>query len=306
MTHKLYVISPPAYIFDRIQPEIKKHIVCLPDFLRFPPTKIKQLTRSLLLGRLPLPKEILYFWFPKQQLDVLLEASQGDAILFYECCNLRVLRTIKSLLPKGVPCYIYYCNPIQSIFTSPTVQLKAIKQQGYLLSCFDPQDAKKYHLTLTGQYFCYPESLSPDYKYDCFFCGLPKDRLEELCALEKLLKENALTCQFIIPKRAEERIDYSSYLNRLSQARCVIDITQKNQLGLTRRPLEALFFNKKLITNNPNIQSYDFYNPKNIFIFGKDPTGKIKDFMQNPIEPVADSVKKKYDINEWIKHYLPK
>ena len=75
---------------------------------------------------------------------------------------------------------------------------------------------------------------------------------------------------------------------------------------MTRRPLEALFFNKKLITNNPNIQSYDFYNPKNIFIFGKDPTGKIKDFMQNPIEPVADSVKKKYDINEWIKHYLPK
>ena len=53
MTHKLYVVSPPAYIFDRIQPEIKKHIVCLPDFLRFPPTKIKQLTRSLLLGRLP-------------------------------------------------------------------------------------------------------------------------------------------------------------------------------------------------------------------------------------------------------------
>ena len=45
------------------------------------------------------------------------------------------------------------------------------------------------------------------------------------------------------------------------------EIVQPGQGGLTIRTLEALFYNKKLITNNESITEYDFYNADNIFIY---------------------------------------
>ena len=88
----LYVISPPREIFEGIRPEVRQHIVMLPDFLRYPSGRFKGITRSLLAGRIPLPKRILYYWFPKKYFDRIIHAEAGDAILIYEACNVRVLR----------------------------------------------------------------------------------------------------------------------------------------------------------------------------------------------------------------------
>ena len=77
----LYVISPPREIFEGIRPEVRQHIVPLPDFLRYPSGRFKGITRSLLAGRIPLPKRILYYWFPKKYFDRIIHAEAGDAIL---------------------------------------------------------------------------------------------------------------------------------------------------------------------------------------------------------------------------------
>lgn len=69
--------------------------------------------------------------------------------------------------------------------------------------------------------------------------------------------------------------------------------------------MEALFYNKKLITNNTDIRRYDFYNPKNIFIFGEDSLEGIKEFVESPITEVPEQIRQRYDINTWIEHYLP-
>lgn len=53
----LYVISPPREIFEGIRPEVRQHIVMLPDFLRYPSGRFKGITRSLLAGRIPCPSE---------------------------------------------------------------------------------------------------------------------------------------------------------------------------------------------------------------------------------------------------------
>ena len=103
----LYVVSPPRDIFKRLRPELRTHIVMLPDFLRYPSQRFKGLLRSLLVGRIPLPRRLLYWWFPKPYFDRLIHAQAGDAILIYEACNVRVLRAIRPYLPKDVPCHIY-------------------------------------------------------------------------------------------------------------------------------------------------------------------------------------------------------
>lgn len=50
----------------------------------------------------------------------------------------------------------------------------------------------------------------------------------------------------------------------------VIDCPIVNQCGLTMRTFEVLSRNIKLITTNKNIEKYNFYNPSNIVVVGKD------------------------------------
>ena len=157
----LYVVSPPLEIFEGIRPELRARIVTLPDFLRYPTGRFKRITRSLFAGRIPLPKRILYYWFSKEHFDRLVRAQAGDAILIYEACNVRVLRAIRPYLPKGVPCYIYYCNPGKTTFRRPAEELKAIRALGYRLTSFDPCEAERYGMACTGQYFRYPHPPHP-------------------------------------------------------------------------------------------------------------------------------------------------
>ena len=89
----------------------------------------------------------------------------------------------------------------------------------------------------------------------------------------------------------------------LQSSRCIIDIAQEGQVGFTRRPIEALFFNKKLITNNVEIMKFDFYRNNNIFILGKDKLEDIDSFMETDIEIIPDEIKRKYDINTWIENF---
>ena len=169
-----------------------------------------------------------------------------------------------------------------------------------------PKDAERYNIKFANQYFRYPlEDIPEELTSDCFFCGLAKNRIHELQALKELLETNALTCNFIIPETAKEGISYAEYLKQLSLSRCVIDINQSYQTGLTRRPLEALFYNKKLITNNADIRRYNFYNPKNIFIFGIDSTEFLKEFVKSPVDKIPEQIRQQYDINTWIDQYFP-
>lgn len=301
----LYVVSPPREIFEGLKPEVKQHIVMLPDFLRYPSGRFKGITRSLLAGRIPLPKRILYYWFPKEHFDRIIHAEAGDAILIYEACNVRVLRALRPYLPERVPCYIYYCNPVGTTFRRPAEELQAIRALGYRLTSFDPCEAERYGMACTGQYFRYPEHQPDNIDSDCFFCGLPKDRAGTLQRLRTRLEAEGLTCDFVIPRTPAEKLTYPQYLDRLARTRCVIDISQKGQTGLTRRPLEALFYGKKLLTDNPEIVRYDFYRPQNVFILGKDPEEQLRAFIESPLAEVPETVCAAYDVNEWIRHYLP-
>ena len=301
----LYVVSPPLEIFEGLKPELRQRIVTLPDFLRYPTGRFKRITRSLFAGRIPLPKRILYYWFSKEHFDRLVRAQAGDAILIYEACNVRVLRAIRPYLPKGVPCYIYYCNPVETTFRRPAEELKAIRALGYRLTSFDPCEAERYGMACTGQYFRYPDRQPSGITSDCFFCGLPKDRAALLHDLRTRLEAEGLTCDFVIPRTPAEKLTYPQYLDRLARTRCVIDICQQGQTGLTRRPLEALFYGKKLLTNNPQIASYDFYRPQNVFILGKNPADRLRAFIESPLAEVPEPVRAAYDVNGWIRHYLP-
>lgn len=104
-------------------------------------------------------------------------------------------------------------------------------------------------------------------------------------------------------KLISNNISYSEILNNISQSKCLVDIVQDGQEGLTYRPLEALFYNKKLITNNKTITEYDFYKEENIYILGKD-ARSLKKFIESDFVPWNEKIVKKYTIENWIKNFF--
>lgn len=93
-------------------------------------------------------------------------------------------------------------------------------------------------------------------------------------------------------------------LNILSASRCVLDIHQPGQNGLTIRTFEAVGMRKKLITTNPNIKNYDFYNPSNILIIDREDPFVPRSFLDKPFEPLAEEIYEKYSVHSWLKEIL--
>lgn len=118
----------------------------------------------------------------------------------------------------------------------------------------------------------YPES-------DVFFAGKAKNRLEKLLKIYKILTNAGLKCKFYLTgvdknKRtqlqgieyADKFMSYKDMLYHSVNSRCILDINQENADGYTSRFLEAVMFNKRLLTDNKSIASSEFYSEDNIQI----------------------------------------
>lgn len=90
-------------------------------------------------------------------------------------------------------------------------------------------------------------------------------------------------------------------LNNLSKA--IVEINQSQQNGLTVRALEALFTEKKLITNNLDIINMDFYNKNNIFIIGQDSFNLLRKFIDSDYEKIPKSIIDNYSASKWLARF---
>lgn len=138
---------------------------------------------------------------------------------------------------------------------------------------------------------------------DYMFIGQDKGRRSTVENLEKELKAAGLKGQIEIGDSFS--IPYMEYLEQVKKSRAIIDILQQGQTGMTLRSLEALFFGKKLITNNIYLKDCDFYNENNIFIIGHDKRN-LKEFFDADYCEVAEEVKNKYTIENLVKRITEK
>ena len=62
-------------------------------------------------------------------------------------------------------------------------------------------------------------------------------------------------------------MDYGEIIDVVKKSNCILEVVQKGQSAITLRTLEAVYYRKKLLTNNTNIKKYSFYDPRYIQIF---------------------------------------
>lgn len=146
---------------------------------------------------------------------------------------------------------------------------------------FDANEAKEYGMSHFEEFESKIEvPRSNDYpKSDVFFAGYVKDRLPNLLKAYEIFISAGLKVEYYLTgvkqeerephpgiQYADKPISYSEMLFRTVNSRCVLEFMQDGAVGNTSRFIEAVMYNKKLITNNYSIRSSEFYNSNYIQI----------------------------------------
>lgn len=223
---------------------------------------------------------------------------------------------------------IWLWNPTKSLGKNKidnwlylNVYLNLLRLIGVDIWTFDINDASKYKFKYHNQIYTTVQNgiyeTSKKSMRDFFFVGNEKGRLDLLLSVEEILGENNVSCDLYLKvdrdfdafrgsqiKFIKEDISYSEYLSILNNHHGLIDIVQKGQVGLTLRILEALFYGKKVITNNTTLKKLDIYKKENIFVFDKITNINKVDllsFLTSEFSPYDSHVLKKYDLEHLLR-----
>ena len=164
-------------------------------------------------------------------------------------------------------------------------------------------DAQKNNLKVNTQFYSKELSIEDNIQQDIVFMGREKGRKQELNALKEKFNELNLNSEFLIIEKESDLISYDEYLKMIAKSKCILDYGMLDYCGLSLRPLEALFFERKLITNNKDIVNYDFYNKDNIFILGIDEINNLPNFLNSPYKKIDKKIIEKYDFDSWISRF---
>lgn len=99
------------------------------------------------------------------------------------------------------------------------------------------------------------------------------------------------------------RLSAQEVMDIFERSGCILDAPQAGQKGLTIRAFECMGAKRKLITTNPDIRNYDFYNECNILIFD----GGIdvrSPFFTNDYQDIPEEIYEKYSLRNWLKTML--
>lgn len=146
---------------------------------------------------------------------------------------------------------------------------------------FDPNDCEQYDLEYTNSLYSRRLDISASNEQtDLFFIGRAKDRLKDILSIAKRAVDNGMKINFqILGVKKEDQVQfpgitylkkvkpYDEVLPLIMASKCLLDLYQAGQYGLTMRAYEAVFYNKMLITNNDYIKKLAYYKPQCMYVF---------------------------------------
>ena len=216
-------------------------------------------------------------WYPY----VFKNAFKDDKPICFVCLRYPPIGYLRYLRKKYPNCKIIKMS--RDVIKIQTQKHKDYTTAGVfdLWMSFDEDDCKKYgfpHFDEFESKIDIPKE--KDYPIaDVFFAGKAKDRLDRLVKLYDRFESEGLKCYFYITEAKEnEKVDrkgivyapkqmsYVEMLKNSVNSRIILEVSQENAVGYTSRFLEAVMFNKLLITDNEYIATTKFYNPHYIQI----------------------------------------
>lgn len=151
-----------------------------------------------------------------------------------------------------------------------------------LVYAINHEDCKEYgfrYYPLIYSRFPLSKVKKMEQKSDIYFMGNNWDRDDYLHELYEKLTNNGIKCDFNIVGVKEERQLYKKQicynkpfsmeenLAHSMASKCVLEIMHQTVHAVTARYPEAIYLNRKLLTNNPAVKFEKYYNPDYIQVF---------------------------------------
>jgi hypothetical protein len=102
----------------------------------------------------------------------------------------------------------------------------------------------------------------------------------------------------------KDRITFEENLEHVKNSDILLDFVDPLHNGLSIRFFEALYYKKKVITDNIMVKNYDFYHPDNIFVVENNNYQNIEQFLKKPYHELPDEIVKKYGFSNWIREII--
>lgn len=185
----------------------------------------------------------------------------------------------------------------------------AIKELFDKVYSFDLEDCKNFGFTPLNNFYYYediPATISNN-----VYCLISYDKritvLEKMgeylhskgiSSTIKVYRKKPFKHKYVIP--VQTVIPYETMLGEMADSSILLEIQKDNQVGLTFRAIESLGLKKKLITNNRQIKSYDFYDEHNIFVIETNEIDIPDSFFATPYKEIDEAIRSKYHLKEWI------
>ncbi len=235
--------------------------------------------------RIPFQK----IWYPIYLFHMKLKKKEKILFIFIETSKLGYEFPYLSYLRRKYPnaSFVFRCENNSTYIACPYLPRYENKECLHLIEkyydkivTFDKHDAEKYGWDyFCSSYYGLPiEEKNRDLQSDILFIGKSKGRLKELVKVYDYLNEFDINCLFFIAE-AEERIErtgiryinhpipYCNYLQYVKNTKCILEVLADKQVGNSLRLGEAIFYNKRLLTNAIRTNESFFYSSEYISIF---------------------------------------
>ena len=259
----------------------------------------------------------------KENRTCLSKIKSDDKVLLFSIKDSTEIALLKTeIMSQNIS--VYLCDPIRRIKTTKigvALFMGFIRYSRLHYFTFDYEDAIKYKINKICPVWGYIEenlTKTCSNNSNVYYIGTQKGRGNLIAEIAEKLKSEGLKPIFQIIKNKHSEyigslssfyitnpIPYNEVIKELKDVDCILDIVQKNQTGLSFRPLEALFLNKKLITNCSSIKREAFYDKNNVYIIGDETESRTyKEFLDAPYSQISEEIKDLYNIKEWIKQFV--
>ncbi len=210
-----------------------------------------------------------------------------DIVILSEVALLKVRKRLSDLRKSGGVVVLFLYDPVS--FFSESIQqiIKNYCSAGIIdrVYSFDKMDCQSYGFTYWEQ-VCSPPPLSSSgvrITHDLYFAGRDKGRFEDIRSTIQRVTAEGLKCFVRLPNLTpeksaalgdilgdglhEEMLSYDRSIDEMLHSRAILDIVQESQSGVSWRVVEALYYNKKVVTNNKSILTNRYYDPRYIHYF---------------------------------------
>ncbi len=191
---------------------------------------------------------------------------------------------------------------------------------------FDADDYQKYQFVYgnifvtTNFYFDFvkSEQISVGQKTVFFIGSFIESRIDDIIHLTNvfrnlgyILNVNLLYFDPETPRKyvneginfIKEPLTYLEVLENIKEAEIVLDFVDSVHNGLSFRLFEALYFSKKIVTNNRLVKANDFYSEQNILVWEKTVSAEeISQFLSSGYTKIDDDIIKRHSFSHWIKN----